>query len=198
MWYIIVRFFFFAILFIVFFKTFKRHLKKITVIVSIIVTLILFSFSYLVPFENLFFNFSSPQDVFRYQLMGKPISIVEGKDSALILYINNGTISQSIIPKTKNGWKIGTYFSYEGVLTKDWKYNTIVIYRCKNSSDFYVFVSDPLAKKFEDISDNKDSSFYHYSNESYYSYVYGIDKDYTLTINGEKITFNFRPKTLLS
>jgi hypothetical protein len=69
--------------------------------------------SYLVPFENLFITFSSPESAFKYKINKDINAIIEGNDSTFIIYSNDGANSFEAFPKSKNGWKLGTAFSYD-------------------------------------------------------------------------------------
>lgn len=203
MWYGIVRIFVFILLFLGFFILYKRHkrvLKVKLIVISFVVAMIFCSLSFLAPIENLFITFSSPQNVFNYSVMGDINEVVEGRNSALILYTYKGSESNSIIPKVKGGWKIGTSLTYEEVFSKTLQSDSekvfmISVYRCKHTNDYYVLVSDIFSKSIISISDNKNSMFQRNkspidSSTSYYSYIDNIGQNYELTIDGEIIHIN--------
>ncbi len=205
LWYSIVRIFIFILFFLVFLILYKRKKKILrgTVIAfSFVVAMALCSMSSLMPVENLFITFSSPQNVFNYSIMGNMGTVIEGKDSALILYSYRGSESYSVIPKAKNGWKIGTYLSYEEVFAKTWqngdeKIHMIRVYECKHTNDYYVVIHNFFSKNPINISDNRNSLFQKNKSSidpstTYYSYVYNIGQDYELTIDGEIIHINAR------
>lgn len=103
------------------------------------------SLSSLIPVENLFITFSTPQDVFNYSVIGDINTVVEGEKSALILYTNEGAISRSIIPKSKTGWKIKIYSTNEEKFSKTWldsgeKIYRMSVYWCKHTNDYYIII----------------------------------------------------------
>lgn len=171
----------------------KRRILAISLSVCII---FLTSLLFLLPLENLFVHFSTPQSVFRYSIIGKIDEVMAGKSSAMILYQNNDAISISILPKSEKGWKISTYFSYEKISSQTVSKRIIDVYRAKGTEDYYVLIQDPFASATVEVADNVGSTFQNLKednqgtntqNITYYAYVYRMDSSYTLSINQESI-----------
>ena len=92
----------------------KRNLKskKRAVIILIISCMVLCSLSFLLPIENLFVNFKSSEDVFRYYQTGEVNDVIYGVNSSMVIYSkgeNSG--GHFIVPKTEKGYKIPSLFS---------------------------------------------------------------------------------------
>lgn len=196
MWYTFIRVLIgliLCIITIIWMKKYKLIKKKVIVIVTVLIFMIVTTLSYFAPVENLFVSFSSPQEVFQYSTIGTILDVVEGNDSAMIMY-KNSAISQTFIPRNEKGWKIGTSISQEQVVSTLVSPYYICIYHVKNTNDFYVIVDEAYAEKKRQVEDNKNSYFqcienktlnsYHYK---YYSYVENIDSSYRIRINGEDI-----------
>ncbi|WP_444643210.1 hypothetical protein ACRQU7_01535 [Caproiciproducens sp. R1] len=205
MWYGIVRIFVFILLFLGFLVIYKKHkkiLKKKLIVISFLVAMVLCTGSYFIPVENRFITFSSPQHVFNYSVLGDMNTVIEGKNSALILYTYQGGEVHTVIPKIKNGWGIGTSLISEEVFSKTWqgdnqKICMISVYWCKHTDDYYVLVSDISSKDLINISDNRNSIFQKNKSSidpstTYCSYVEGIGQNYELTIDGEIIHISSR------
>lgn len=199
MWYIIIRILFGAILLCGFFlwlRKCKSIKKKVISISSIVIISILISLSALVPVENIFISFSSAQDAFTYCQTGEIDEIVEGKESTMVLFSNGNSNSMCIFPKTKNGWKIGTFFSYETIFSMVVDKKIVDVYRTKGTDDCYVLIYDYFSSELGNISDSKHSKFLHNIKKinnldqlqiKYFTYVGHLDENYTLFINGVPI-----------
>lgn len=180
-----------------FYKKHKKVLKTRGIIVSFLVAAVCCSLSSLLPVENLFITFSSPQTVFNYSVMGDINTVVEGEKSALILYTNEGARSRSIIPKSKTGWKIKIYSTNEETFSKTWldsdeKIYRMSVYWCKHTNDYYIIISKLFTDDPVNIVDNRNSLFQKSkssidSSITYYAYVNDIDQNYKLTVDGKSI-----------
>ena len=176
----------------------KSHCRKKRgiLIFSLVATMILTSLSSLVPIENVFIHFSTPEKAFYYSASGTITGVMEGEQSAIILHRGNDASSSSFIPKGKKGWKIGTFFTYREIASKLVDTRMITITNVKNTDDYYVTVWDPFATNIVEITDSEGSNFQYIEDEhkstpdrviTYYTYVKGLAKGYTMTIDGETI-----------
>lgn len=197
--YIIIRIIAGIIIFIGLWLLIKRSKiknKRLLLISCFISILILTSLSALCPIENLVISFSNPEKVFHYLHSGEITGTINGNSSSMILYRSNDDNSWAIIPKGKNGWKIGTYFSYKEIFNKTIERRVVKVYNVKNTEDYYVIIWDPLATDVVDITDNKGAEFTHNmmanevlstKNVMYYTYVKNIRDGYALIIDGNEI-----------
>ncbi|MFR0823387.1 MAG: hypothetical protein ACLU84_01070 [Clostridia bacterium] len=188
------------ILFIVLCKKRKKEFSKNIIIISIVFSAVVYIALYFFPIENLFYTFSSVQEVFNYQFNGEILDTINGNNSTMVVYsTNNNTYSYAVIPKNNNGWKIGTSFSLKKILQENYGSKIITIYKYQNSDDYYVIIADPIVNKednFADIYDNQNSVFNHITNDLsntnkksiiYYAYVNKLEKNYLININSKAL-----------
>ena len=201
MLYGILRIIIISVLFIIFIvvqKRCRKALKKNRILIYILITMVLGALLFLIPFENAFFNFSSPQAVFKYEFSGNIEAIVEGDKSTMIIYSKNNTYSSTIIPKNQNGWKLGTALTYKIIATKYYEKCMVELHQFKDSNDYYVFVMDVFVpdSTIRNITDNRHSEFNYHLSEIcgvdevtyvYYTYIKKIGDGYKLNIDGEII-----------
>jgi len=197
MTYIFIRVAFFVIIFIVtviLIRKYKKNNKKL-IILSFMFCTILGSFSHLIPFENCFIKFNSPEEVFDYIGSGEIIDIIYGKDSCMIVYSKGeNTFSHTIILKPEK-YKIASYFSIKRESVYLEKYGDIKIYNVSGCSDVYlvgyIIMKDNEEPTIEDINNIefnviKTNEFNNTITIMVYSYVENISDDYYILINGEK------------
>lgn len=184
----------FVIIFVIIFIFMRKSnafRKKRNIIVSLILCIIVCAISFLIPIENLFIHFKSPQDVFRYIRIGEIEDTIHGNESSLIF----SSDAFCIIPKTETGYKIPNIFSTNTIrdeLNKNGNYKIIEV---GNTNDFYLWgttlckggkidITDSSHSKLRTIiTKNGDSDYYTvliYGNINY-------SDGYYLIIDGEKI-----------
>ena len=202
MWYIFIRIIIGFALVVVATITIRRsrlRKKKLITICSFIAIIIATSLSHLLPVENLFVRFSSPERAFEYSVNGTISEVVTGEHSALVLYRINDSVSIAVLPRDDRGWKIGTYFSYDEVFSETVNRRTINVYNAKNTNDFYILIKEPLATDIATITDSNHSAFQSIWEENemlgtkdilYYAYVQDMNDNYSIIIDGEPITFS--------
>lgn len=184
-----------VLLFVVFKK--KSKLFKFFLIVSSI----LISISTIFPFENLFIEFSSPDDVFKYKYnSGEIVNYIYGNNSCMLVFKqNNSTYNSCIIPKNNNGnYKIPSNWTFENsalAIGENFSY----LSKVNNTNDCYIsgkYVDNDNSTI--DISDNYKSRFLTYSdyneirnqyNVSYFAIIESTDS-YYLTIDNKQYTFD--------
>ena len=168
----------------------KRAFYLFSPILAMFTTALLF----LVPAENLFITFSSPQDAYEYISYGKPHIelIVEGNSSDFIVDQQNGSSVYQIIPKTANGWKIGIGTDTKKVNQGFSDGISMDVYQFKNTNDYYITLLDINGGKLT-ISDCYNSQIHSVEqiNEvvnktfvTYYAHISDFSSEYFLTING--------------
>ena len=108
MWYAIIRIILSIIIgiIIILVTSFCLHRKKDKklIISCILSTLIIYALSGFYSFENLFYSFPTPQAAFEYQKDGGDIvKLIEGEESAVIVYMDGDSPSFYVTSKDKNG-----------------------------------------------------------------------------------------------
>lgn len=149
----------------------------------------------LVPIENAFVTFSSPEAAFEYVNTGKAKLAVEGDKTAFVIGEKGDADIYSIIPKSNDGWKLGMGFDTKKVNQKISNGITIYVYRYQKSDDYYITVLNTNGGDFE-VTDNHNSRFcyldemnptLHKTFYTYYAYIQNMDDQYRLTVNGKEI-----------
>lgn len=199
--YIIIRLtiiFIIVIVALILLKKEKVRFGKKEKVLSVVLICALFLF----PFENLFVEFSSPQAAFEYQQSGKIIKTIYGKESALVLYKQDDTISYSVHVKDENKWKLASKFNQEVrfIPIGNPKGKYVATLCDANTSNECFILLDEINVKSEisniKVSDNQNSVFNEFFeinklgnyNITHYSVIYKDKRDgeYTLLIEGEE------------
>lgn len=158
--------------------------------VSITVSLL-----YLIPFENAFITFSTPEKAFHYTNSWDIDNIVSGTETSFVIASKNNVNTYKIVPKTQKGWKISSALATKDMFQYFCNGISIHIYRYKNSSDYYIAVFDTDGGQIN-ITDNRGSNFISViQNQSadiepvyhYYACINNMDSEYVITLNGEDI-----------
>lgn len=169
---------------------FRKNTSKLRIlktIPAVIVALTLF----IMPFENLFIKFDSPQDAFRYTVNGTIIRTVEHENTALIIYGNESAMKTALIVRDGVKWKnpfmpVRQKLLYaEECMPNLYEVVTpvLITYEPK-SNNAYILVSPPYDSE---ISDNMKSVFEKFSvsdiRTHFVAYVENFDENYILNIN---------------
>lgn len=145
----------------------KRSKKRPSIFVVaglILLILALGEMSSFIQFENLIVRFNTPEQVFKYAKGGEVLTILEGKDSALILYKYNESYSVWLPYKESERWRIPQHFSSGEVynsylwIASDNLYS-INIQHLRNTDDYYVIIQGRNADGPVDVSDSRNSGF---------------------------------------
>lgn len=193
-----IRIIFWSVIFGIYILVMKK-IKKIgkkNVIIAAVITVLLCTLSGILPIENYFFTFSTPEKAFNYINSEKVALVVEGKESTLVIGEDKkADYVYLVLPKCVNGWKLG-----RGIDTK-LKGQTmnedivVSLYQYKESNDYYITILDMSGKNLE-IIDSCDSSFVTFDNEEmdaefafYFSNVSQYDENYWIKVNDEKFSF---------
>lgn len=186
---------FFVVIFAVL-KSKKRQISqrknriKISAVVAIFLTTVLF----FIPFDNLFFNFKTPESAYRYSQVGTPEQTVYGENSAMIIADNFGTNNLSIILKDdkSDSWKIS--LGYDTVILAQAlnNGNSATVYHHKSTGDDYIFVYTSASQAF--LNDEQGTEFIEISDKNapakeYVAFIADFDSEYVVTVNGIELTF---------
>jgi len=174
--------------------------KKRVVVISLVLCLILGTFSSLIRVENLFFSFDSPEDVLWYYLGGKVDDVVYGNESSMVIYTNirGSTTSYLIVPRSPNGYKIPGIFPFRSILRKTNDIADIAwfdIISVIGTDDYYIYgrifpegetviITDRNNTVRHIVDRIGDSDIY---SVRFFGYIESFTYDYYLLINGEKV-----------
>ena len=169
--------------------------KRRWLIVSLVVALILTTISALIPIENAFVTFTSPQSAYNYNNSGNVKLIVNGAKTDFVVASKGDTDVYIIVPKSDGGWKLGMGLDTKRIAQTISDGVSVYVYQYKNSGDYYITVLDTNGGPSE-IIDTHSSKFQFldkYNSElnktfyTYYTYINGYDDQYALTVNGKTI-----------
>ena len=180
----------------------KKTWDKIILAICVVIAAI----SCLVPIENAFVTFSSPQKAYNYwNRSEKVILVIDGEDTTRVIEKKgNDTFADAILPKTKGGWKLAG--PLDNVHTETRVYNNVIIwiYNRDGSEDYYLQMFDSGSKKELQITDSLGSEIFDYKEYDnrladstkwyYFTCVNNLDADYKLTVDGE--TFSVLDDTM--
>ena len=174
----------------------KKKISKNNVIIVAVIIVLLCTLSGMLPVENYFLTFSTPEKAFNYTNSEKVLLVVEGKDSTLVIGEDKkADYVYLLLPKCPNGWKLGR--GIDKKLKEQTVKEEIVVslYQYHESNDYYITILDMSGKKLE-IMDSCGSSFVTLDNKEmdaeytfYFSNVSQYDKNYWVKVNGEKVSF---------
>ena len=117
--------------------------KRLCCALCVLFFLLLASLSAVLPVENLFLHFRTPERAFAYQHMGKIEHILYGEDSCFVLYKNeNGAASDCILPKTAAGYPLSTRWTKQGIVRTPITSSSFLraeVYQARGTQDFYIY-----------------------------------------------------------
>lgn len=198
MFYVMFRFLFWILLLVIFLLLIKKlhinHKFRWTAI-TFMITLVLTTIVYLFPIENAFMTFSSPQSAYRYNHFGYVNLVINGKQTDFVVASNGDTDLYTIVPKTKEGWKIGMGSDTRIISQIITDGIVVYVYQYKNSDDYYIIISntnegpikisDSRGSKF--ISSNKTSSAVNKDYYTYYAYINNFNDMYEVIIDDKVV-----------
>ena len=170
--------------------------KRNKVFLFVIITMLWIG-SMLLPIENLFISFSTPEKSYSYVNSEDVKLVVYGQDSALVIGEDTEYV-YLVIPKEENGWKIGRGIDLKFILNQYFDGIVISIYQYKNTKEFYIEVADTDGRECI-VNDNQNSYFEILETSvdaenkyRYYAYVHDLNNNYILKVNNEEIILNIQ------
>ena len=142
-----------------------------------------------IPFENSLLTFDSPETSYEYYNFGYDATlVVSGAKSDLVIGKKGNSTVEMIVPKNKNGWKVGLGLNTKEIYRKITKDVSIHIYQYKNTNDYFVRAYNNDGKHVS-ITDEKNSRFIADGNNfmTYYWYLPNFDMQYSFFVDGEQI-----------
>lgn len=192
MLYGLIRFIIAIVIFVIIFILVKKSKhRNILIVADIIIVCIIGLLLHQTPFENLFFGFSSPEDVFNYTSSGQITDMVYGDNSVMIVYKSGNNINFCFTTKKDDKYKIVTsvQMKKDSFLSKDGI--AVNITTLNSINDSYAFGTVQHNVK---ITDNSDSDYKLIPTDfdtiyKFYGYINNYDESYSLYIDSEKVNF---------
>ena len=167
--------------------------KRISFMVSVILSVLLVTVLSFAPVENLFITFDSPQKAYNYRHAWEATveTVVPGEQCDLVVGIRkDDAYVIELLPKTDEGWKIGTEpISKSIVLLNGNKGVSLRAYRYMDTDEYFIRALIRDGRKAE-IMDSENSEFF--STEAngyitYYAHISSFNESSWIGVNGNKI-----------
>ena len=168
-------------------KWYKTGSKRKIPIVLIAAFLFVWQVMSFFPVENMFLEFRTVGEAFRYNRIGRITMVVEGEQSALVMYKTSTSDAQTVYPKTASGGYILDLYPQFSTSVVYIGECGIVVYKVDDCDDFYVRIVPTGGVTELNVVDNCNSEFrtnLGESNVSYTAYVENLEfGGYVLTID---------------
>lgn len=183
---------------IVFIAFLYSHMKRTHLLVSAItISIALITASGFIPFENVFYKFKSPEEVYCYYHFGETSvdGVVEGKCSDFVVGTKNDITTYLIVPKTQDGWRVETGLHTKRKFQKLSNGIAVNVYQYKDTSDFFITILDTNGGE-STVSDEYNTEFFSLErrNDSlgkifvtHYAHITNLNPQYSVIVNGNKI-----------
>ncbi len=152
----------------------------------------------LLPVENLLMGFATPQSSFRYNHTGEIMEIDEYNNCALVVVqTGDNRLTTHVLPQKKDGrWKLETVYNRKREVAT-LRYCMAERLYVPGTHDCFVIVTHSAEGNISDVAanviDNRNTNFeivnYPDTIPFYYGFVTDMDEDYTLYVDGEKMSF---------
>ena len=200
--YTFVRIIFWGIIFVVaclwIVKKSKIVKKKRVVIIAFVLCSFFASASSLIPIENLFLDFETPNGVFEYVRSGDVERVVVGSESTLLMYANEdrSTHGYIIIPRIQGRYVIPSLFSVRRIFRRHDSDGLFSVYNVHGTRDYFI-IGQMTTTNITDVIDSNGKDVEIESIElagNVYlnlirSYVYDFGYDFYFLVNGERVSF---------
>lgn len=114
--------------------------------------------------------------------------IIEGRHSDLLVGDKNGTHIPLIVPKTDDGWKVGTAIDSKDVAFGSNNDAIVSITQYKDTGEYYIAIY-MVKDEVPQITDTLDTQFVSYG-RGYYAYIPEYNEKYHLLVNGKEIQWS--------
>ena len=188
----------FAVAFICIRKSGIKRKRAVTLVLAC-TAVITVSLSMLIPFENAFVTFHTPESAFQYINMKTKVKLtVDGENSCLVVGEKGNVNQYLIIPKAADGWKLGRGADTKIIKSERIDSVSVCVYQHQKTGDCYITVIDTEGKPVE-LHDTYKSVFTYLPEETvspnkeygtYYAYIPQPDEAYRLSVNGNNVTLS--------
>lgn len=113
----------------------KSHMrrKRTWTIIAFIAAVMVLTASALIPVENAFLSFASPEAAYRYNHSGAVMLEINGEKTTFLVGKKGDTYEYAIIPKAKDGWKLGVGSDVDRVVQTVSNGITVQVYQYKKN-----------------------------------------------------------------
>lgn len=178
--------------------TSKIKKKKIAVIIAVACLVVLHIIVTHIAFENLFYKFNSPEEVYRYvntSEKGEIVDVVNAEKSAVVLSRESAQ-KYRILPVLKSGdkWVIDPSPKLKKRYVISNNDFLIEIYQYKKTDEYFLNITYIKENKQPIITDSLNSDFLIIKGDDlaffyeYYAFIEAFDDNYSISINGTEIT----------
>lgn len=141
-------------------QTSKSVHKRGWYITTVIIGVILLEISSLIPIENAFVTFPSPESVVRYKYSGKIRFSIEGESTTFVIRETDENENEVIIiPKSGEGWKLGSPWGNRMIFSSYLEGVWVSVYQYEDTEDYYICLWNTTEESLM-ITDNRGSQFY--------------------------------------
>lgn len=177
---------------------FQSSHKSKKIIISFVVTLVLFFVFQLLPLENILISFPSPEASYNYNHNSRAKLVVNGEMTDFVVGSDSESDVYAIIPKSNGKWKLSVPNDKKLIFSTYNEDASVDVFRYKNTNEYYISVLHTDSGPFN-ISDSRNSEFKcskrHISATdetyyTYYAYINNFDEQYSLIVNGQRISMH--------
>ena len=111
-------------------------------VIAFVSAILLTTIAALIPIENLFITFSSPDSAYHYNHLGKVRLIVPGQQTDFVVGNDGESDIYVIVPKKSDRWQIGMGTDLKCAFQTTSEGIDLYVYQYKKSDDYYVIVFD--------------------------------------------------------
>lgn len=109
--------------------------KRTWTIIAFIAAVVVLTASALIPVENAFLSFASPEAAYRYNHSGAVMLEINGEKTTFLVGEKGDTYEYAIIPKAKDGWKLGVGSDVDRVVQTVSNGITVQVYQYKKQAN---------------------------------------------------------------
>lgn len=173
----------------------KGKLTKKYIILSFISVFCIFSIIlFMIPIEDMFFTFKTPEDAYKFENLKRidsNSSVIEGEKSIFVFSKDK----VHFYSKCNKGIKLGTQTKTNTIYNSWQDEYEISVIQYGDTNDYYIYIMNFNGKKFN-ITDSLNTEFINrninyengkYSYYGYIGYINNLDESYYITLDDKKI-----------
>ena len=174
-------------------KKLKVRKNRLQYVLTVVIGIVVITLLSVVPLENLFVDFKSPQAAYEYTSWGDPDIelIVEGHNCDFVVERQDATYVYGIVPKTEKGWQIGIGSNTNTIMEYSDGSVLATIFQYNDTEDFFITIFYADGGAYE-VRDSCNSTFYSLERTdtvlekeyiTYFAHITNYSQDYSIKIN---------------